>query len=358
VVAALSNFNPDLAVILDVAAGWFSGETGKPITSGGHDPKKTGFTFQQLELSIGKAVDPYFRFDANLVFSQFGVEVEEAYATSLALPFSLQIRAGQLLTRFGRLNASHPHSWEFADQNFALTRLFGAEGNRGLGLELSWLMPLPWFTEIIVSATDATGAATARSFLGAGEFDIDSPLDFQLTAALKQFFPITDALSLNLGLSAVTGPNSTGNGNRTDIYGLDFYLRYRPVTGAALRWIALQAEVFWRRRQIPDDLLQDVNAYAQLVWRFADRWSVAARYEWGSAATGIDGEHTSLDWLDPEWTRDRQRVSAAATFHPSEFSRLRLQGARDHAPSITPDPIWSVILAAEFFVGAHAAHAF
>lgn len=357
IAAALANFNPDLAVILDVAAGWFSGD-GRPITAGGHDPQKTGLTFQQLELSIGKAVDPYFRFDANLVFSQFGVEIEEAYATSLALPLSLQIRAGQFLTRAGRLNATHPHTWEFIDQNFALTRLFGAEGNRGLGLELSWLAPLPWFAEIVVSATDAAGASTARSFLGGGEFDIESPLDFQLTAALKQFFPLTDALSLNLGLSAITGPNPTGNDNRTDIYGLDLYLRWRPVSGAALRWVALSAEIFWRRRQIPDDLLQDLNAYAQVAWRFADRWSAALRYEWGSASWDLDGARSGRDWLDPAWTGERHRASAAVTFHPSEFSRLRLQGARDDAPSLAPDPIWSVFLAAEFFVGAHAAHPF
>lgn len=355
--AALANFNPDLAVILDVAAGWFSGE-GKAITAGGHDPQKTGFTFQQLELSIGKSVDPYFRFDANLVFSQFGVEVEEAYATTLALPLNLQVRAGQFLTRFGRLNATHPHTWEFIDQNFALTRIFGGEGNRGLGVELSWLAPLPWFAELVVAITDAAGASTARSFLGGGEFDIASPLDFQTTAALKQFFPLTDALSLNVGLSAATGPNPTGNDNRTDVYGLDFYLRWRPVSGAAQRWIALQAELFWRRRQIPDDLLQDLNAYAQIVWRFADRWSAAARYEWGSASWGLDGERSTKDWLDPAWTGERHRASAAVTFHPSEFSRLRLQVARDDAPSLSPDPIWSAFLAAEFFVGAHAAHPF
>lgn len=355
--AALANFNPDLSAILDVAAGWFSGK-GKAITAGSHDPQKTGFTFQQLELTVGQSVDPYFRLDANLVFSQFGVEVEEAYATTLALPLNLQVRAGQFLTRFGRLNATHPHTWEFIDQNFALTRVFGGEGNRGLGAELSWLAPLPWFAELMLSVTDAAGASTARSFLGGGEFDIASPLDFQVTAALKQFFPLTDALSLNVGLSAATGPNPTGNDNRTDIYGLDLYLRWRPVHCAALRWIALQAELFWRRRQIPDDLLQDLNAYAQIAWRFGDRWSVAARYEWGSPSWDLGGSPSARDWLDSAWTRERHRVSAAVTFHPSEFSRLRLQGARDRAPSLAADPIWSAFLAAEFFVGAHAAHAF
>lgn len=355
--AALANFNPDIAVILDVAGGWYSGD-GKAVTAGGHDPQKTGFTLQQLELSLGKAVDPYFRFDANIVFSQFGVEVEEAYATTLGLPASLQLRVGQFLTRAGRLNPTHPHTWEFIDQNFALTRIFGGEGNRGLGAELSWLTPLPWYAEIVLSATDAAGASTARSFLGGGDYDLDSPLDFQLTAALKQFFPLTDSLSLNVGLTAITGPNASGNGNRTDIYGMDLYLRWRPVSGETLRWVAIQGEVFWRRRQIPGDLLQDVNAYLQGVWRFADRWSAALRYEWGSPSWDSDGKTSLRDPIDPAWTRHRHRASAAVTFHPSEFSRVRLQAARDDAPNLAKDPVWSVFLAAEFSVGAHGAHAF
>ena len=44
--------------------------------------------------------------------------------------------------RFGRHNPTHPHAWDFIDQPFVMTRMFGGEGNRGLGLELSWLTPL------------------------------------------------------------------------------------------------------------------------------------------------------------------------------------------------------------------------
>ena len=88
-----SSFNPDIALILDVAAAWFSEDDN--LQTGGHDPLKTGFNLQSLEMAIGKAVDPYFRFDANLAFSQDGVEIEEVYATTLELPANLQVRAGQ-----------------------------------------------------------------------------------------------------------------------------------------------------------------------------------------------------------------------------------------------------------------------
>ncbi|HYO56069.1 zinc-regulated TonB-dependent outer membrane receptor [Archangium sp.] len=343
-----------LAFILDVAGAAFT--TKEPLQTGGHDPTVTGFNFQQLELSINTAVDPYFRFDGNIVFSLFGVEIEEAYATTTNLPANLQLRAGQFLTRFGRINPTHPHAWEFVDQPFAIGRVFGGEGNRGLGVEASWLTPLPWYVEVLGSVTDASGEATARSFLGANTSGVTSPFDFQFTAAVKQFFPLSDDLSLLWGLSAANGPNPTGYHNRTDVFGTDVYLKYRPLTGSSFTTVALQAEVLYRRRQVPQDVLADVSGYAQLSWRFGQRWSAAGRYELGTPARGLDGAIAD-DPLDEEWTDDRQRLSANVSFWPTEFSRLRLQGATDLA-GWRDRPDYSVFLALEVVMGAHGSHAF
>ncbi|WP_426751282.1 zinc-regulated TonB-dependent outer membrane receptor [Myxococcus sp. Y35] len=345
----------DLSFILDVAAAAFTDK--EPLQSGAHDPTRNGFNLQQLELSIGSVVDPYFRFDGNIVFSQFGVEIEEAYGTTLALPYNLQVRAGQFLTRFGRINPTHPHSWDFVDQPFAVGRIFGAEGNRGLGAEVSWLAPLPWYVEVMGSLTDATGEATARSFLGATSERVQSPLDLQATGAVKQFFPLSDDLSLMWGLSTATGPNPTGYRNRTDVFGTDVYLRYRPITQAYnTTLITFQAEAYYRRRQVPGNVLTDFNTYAQAAWRFSPRWATALRYELGTAARGEGGERVT-DPLDPEWTEERNRVSANVTFWPTEFSRLRLQAARDRA-GWRDEAGYSLMLALELVTGAHGAHAF
>lgn len=344
----------DLSFILDVALAAFNAQ--EPMQTGAHDPRSNGFTLQQLELSVGTVVDPYFRFDANIVLGQFGVEIEEAYVTSLDLPGSLQLRAGQFLTRFGRINNTHPHSWDFVDQPFALGRVFGAEGNRGLGVELSWLTPLPWYVEVLGSATDPRGEATARSFLGADPDGIVSPWDFQFTSAVKQFFPFTDSLSLLWGLSAAAGPNPTGYRNFTNVYGTDLYLKLRPVEGGSFFALGWQSELFYRRRQVPGALLQDVGAYSQVVCRWAQRWTTALRYEVGSAASGLNAL-TPLDPLDPEWVQARQRLSLNATFLPSEFSRLRFQVASDRAAWLSATG-FSAFLALEVVTGAHGAHPF
>ncbi len=353
---SLQSLNPDLSFIFDVALAGFSTDT--PLQAGGHDPRRNGFKLQQLELAIGSSVDPFFRFDSNIVFSADGVEIEEAYATSLGLPFGLQVRVGKFLTRFGRINNTHPHAWAFVDQPFTFSRNFGGENNRGLGGEASYLVPLPWYVELVGSVTDATEGGATRSFLGDtpdGPPVIHSPFDLQLTFALKQFFELSDDLSLAWGLSAATAPNPTAVGNRSDIYGTDLYLKYRPLSNASFTIVSLQAEVLYRRRQVPEDLLSDVGGYAYLFWRFQPRWAAGARYEYGSVARGRTG--IADDYLDPFWTADRHRVSANLTFWPTEFSRIRLQGSRD-ALGWQAQPNWAVFLTAEFSVGAHGAHAF
>jgi hypothetical protein len=351
---ALQKLIPDISLIGDFALAAFSED--ENLQGGGHDPTVNGFNLQQLEMSIQSNVDPYFRFDANIVFAQFGVEVEEAYGTTLGLPFGLQARGGQFLTRFGRINPTHPHSWDFVDQPFAVSRVFGGEGNRGLGLELSWLTPLPWYVELVGSSNMAGGEATARSFFGQDDLGVDGPLDLEYVGAIKQFFPLSDDLSLLLGLSGATGPNATGRSNRSNVFGIDLYLKFRPITEESITVISLQSEWLYRRRQIPEDVLSDLTGYAQVFWRFAARWGVAIRYELGTPALDQDGEAGS-DALDPDWTKDRHRTSASLTFWPTEFSRLRIQGSAD-LPSWRDEPIFALFLAAELAIGAHGAHSF
>lgn len=337
----------DIAFILDVVGAWFSDED--PLQGGGHDPRVTGFNLQQLELSVGASVDPFFRFDANLVFGLFGVELEEAYASTLALPHNLKVRAGQFLTRFGRLNNTHPHAWSFIDQPIVNSKFLGGEGSRGLGAELSWLTPLPWYVELVGTTTMADGECCARSFYGGDNLGVHSPADLLYTTRVAQFFPLGDSLSLLWGLSAQFGPNASGHGNRTEIYGSDLYLRYRPPSATSRMSLSLQLEGMFRTRQVPDDVLQDFGGRGELIWEISPRFETGVRHELVSGVAN--------DPLDPEWTSMRHRSTAQFTFRPSHFSRLRFQTSAD-MPSFRDAPIYAAMLALEVLVGAHGAHAF
>lgn len=345
-VRAYQSFNPDISLIADISLAYFS--TKEPLQLGEHDPTRTGFNLQSLELVLGAAVDPYFRLDANIVFGEEGVDLEEVYGTTLALPFNFQARVGQFLTRFGRINATHPHSWFFVDQPMVLGKFFGGEGYRGLGGELSVLLPLPWFVELIGSVTGASGEENARSFFGAEDPVIEGLDDFAYLVALKQFVPLGENWSLAFGVSGTVGPNSTGRNHYTGIYGADLYLKYRPITHGSYTIVSLDVEWLLRRRQIPDDILKDHGLYAQLFYRFAKRWAIAARYEY---VTGVTN-----DPLDADWTTVRQRVGGNITFWPSEFSRLRLQYQFDR-PEFS-EQYHVLVLAIELLIGKHGAHTF
>ena len=98
------------------------------------------------------AVDPYFKGFANIVFKldqndETSVELEETYLQTMSLPANLQVKAGQFLADFGRQNTQHPHQWAFVDNALILTRTFGPDGLRGIGGQLSWLAPTPFYTE-------------------------------------------------------------------------------------------------------------------------------------------------------------------------------------------------------------------
>lgn len=353
--AVWQSLNPDMSLILDIAAAYFTSDD--PLMTGAHDPNVNGFNFRQLEMTLGAAVDPYFRMDAALVFSLFGVEIEEAYMTTLALPAGLQVRLGQFFTRLGRINSTHPHAWAFVSQPHMIGRYFGSEGNRGVGAEASILLPLPWYVELVASAINADGGATKKSFYGANDLGVHNLGDFQYTPAIKQFFALSDAWSLNVGLSGAFGPNGTGRDNRTDIYGGDLYLKFRPIDQAgSATVVALQSEWLTRWRQVPADLLRDYSSYTYLVWQFHKRWTTGVRYDYGSATKNDAGQIVADD-LDPDWLGERHRGSANLTFLPSEFSRFRLQVERD-IPTWRDSQDWAFMLDMEFSIGAHGAHAF
>lgn len=327
---ALADSNPNLSLILDTAAAFWSTKENSSLETGGHDPSRLGFNLQQLELHFDSNVDPYLRLDANLVFGRDGFELEEAYASTLALPGRLKVRAGQFLTPFGRLNMTHPHAWSFVDQPLAIGEMLGPDGSRGLGAEVSWLAPLPWYCESFL-AVNQPGPP-----IPAGNSDLR---DLFATAAIKQFWPLGDDWGLLFGLSTQQRPE------RPELYGVDLNLRWRPVDDPSRKSLTLQAEWIVRMRSWNDSGFHDSGGYVQLVAALDPRWEMGLR------------EESLLEQRGTVSDLRRRRHAAQVTFYPSHFSRLRLQGQLDDAAWL-PQRIWGVLLALEIVAGAHGAHTY
>lgn len=335
------------------------------LQGGAHDPKKRGFTTQNLEFSMLGAVDPYINGEAHLIYQidkdgESKLEVEEAFLTTQSLPQGLQLKAGTYFTEFGRLNSQHPHSWAFVDQPVVNTRMFGGDGLRSPGARLSWLTPLPWYSEVFAGAQNANGE-TAFSFLSeAGEDfsghtllsrDVRSAEDLLYSTRWLNSVNLSDEVTVNLGASALFGPNATGLDNRTNIYGTDLYLKWQPLSNdAGFPFIASQTEFMKRDYEAgaDKDNLNDSGLYTQLLWGFKKNWVAGLRYDLA------DGDGAATDYL-----RDRRyRVSPNLSWHPTEFSKVRLQYNYDKAEHINDDTEHSIWLQYEFMLGSHPKHKF
>ena len=339
------------SLILDFAGAWFS--TATPLQTGGHDPRRSGLTLQGLEWTSTAHVDPYLHFTGVAVFTTGGVEIEEAYAQTTALPANLAVKAGQFLLPVGRLNGQHLHAWHFIDQALHIGRVYGAEGGRALGVQASWLAPLPWSCEVALAGTAAAGGQDE----GFGIGDMHSLEDGLATLQVKQFLGLGEDWGVQLGLAAQVGavrgepwPEPVRDDTK-QVAAADVLVRWRPVADPDRTFAALLIEAVDVR--LPSHLHLETGSAnhdatlwggaAQLVVGLDPRWEVGGRSEHVAAARD-DGT---------AWSE--QRHTGLVTFKPTEFSRLRLQG---HLARGRDRPTWQsgVMLALEVFSGDHAAH--
>ena len=376
------------------------------LQGGGHDPRKRGFTVQNVELSLMGAVDPYFNAEAHIVYfldpisGESKFELEEAFFTTQKLPYGLQLKGGQFFTEFGMINPQHPHQWQWQDAPLINTRLFGPDGMRGPGARLAWLTPLPWFSEVYFGVQNANGE-TMASFLANDEFfeerpvggrpfvdrDVRSLKDLVYSGRWVNSWDLSDEITTKMGLSGLYGPNATGPNGQTWIYGADLKLKWRPVNNfRGWPFLLLETEIMKRDYRAdcffhpgPDSIigtiddirlskqvLKDWGFYSQLLWGFRKDWAGGIRFDYASGG----GNSVSVNFLsgmvnilhrnqDP-FRNNRYRISPLLAWHPTEFSRFRLQYNYDHFSERLIEfgrrDAHSVWLGVEFMLGAHAAH--
>jgi len=203
---------PSISLIGNFAGAYFSKE---PVGATGVDPAKTGFNLQEIELALQSVIDPYFRADMMLAFSENGVELEEGYFTTLSLPRGFQLRGGKFRLPFGRQNQKHTEMWDFADNSLANKYLLGPDGLKELGLEASYLIPVPFFLQFQGTVSNGDGDT---SFGGTRKQDL------LYQGRLSTSFDTSANTSILFGTSAGFGFNNTALGNQTQIFGGDFLL--------------------------------------------------------------------------------------------------------------------------------------
>jgi len=149
-------------------------------------------------------------------------------------------------------------------------------------------------------------------------------------------------------------------------------LKWAPEGNAKVTNFKLQGEYF-RRRESGDLTFDPAGAaltdgyrsrqsgwYAQGVYQFMPQWRVGYRYDQldpGTTSIGLvdSGALAAADFPVLAGYRPK-RHSAMIDWSPSEFSRVRLQLARDHSRQDQPDN--QLFLQYIVSLGAHGAHTF
>jgi hypothetical protein len=348
------------------------------IEVGDHDPQQRGFNARNIELAFDGAVDPYFEGFANIVFkldndNGTDVEVEEAFMQTTNLPFGLQLKGGQFFAAFGRINPTHPHTWDFADDPLVNGRLLGPDGLRGVGAQISWTLPTPWYSQLIFASQNGRGA-TGFSFRNPGDngifFDRETTdrevrglQDFVWIPRWENSVDLSPTQVVLAGVSGAFGSNETGANARTQIYGGDLFYKWKSAHAeGGFPFVKWQTEVMYRRfeagRGVDEsfpvaETFHDWGLYSQVLWGFRKGW-----------VAGVRGDY--LQMQDSRFTDDpdrqsRWRISANLTWYPTEFSKLRLQYNHDFLESnffLADRQVDSVFLQFEFILGAHGAHKF
>lgn len=385
--AAIASANPALSLILSGTYADLERDPNSYQIGGfipGSDeigPAKRGFSLGESELVLSANVDPYFygKFTAALT-GENEVEIEEAYIESLALKRGFSARAGRFFSGLGYLNSQHAHAWDFVDAPLAYQAFLGGQ-LKDDGLSLRWLAPTDLHLELGVEALrGAAFPASERSRNGFGTQalfahtggDVGTSHSWRAGLAFLNARP-QDREYDDLDSLGRSVKNAFSGRSRTIV--ADAVWKWAPEGNARKTNFKLQGEYFRRREHgtleydrenIATGTMSDAYTsrqsgfYLQGIYQFMPRWRAGLRYDQlnsGSSAIGLvdNGSLAAADF--PILGQHKpKRKTIMFDYSPSEFSRLRLQFARDEARAGGADS--QIFLQYVTSLGAHGAHQF
>jgi hypothetical protein len=348
-------------------------------TMGDVAPPVRGLSLGESELAFAANIDHLFRgtLIASISPDNETIGVEEGYIQTIGLSKGFTIKAGRFFSAVGYQNQIHAHAWDFTDTPLAMRAFLGGQLNED-GMQLRWVAPLPFYLDLGVE-------------LGRGKQFPAAPIGgpnkngFGSTSWFAHLGgDIGESLAWQTGLSHLrTSPRERrfadpGNGITSSFSGtsrlwvLDGVLKWSPNGNPTDRYFKLQGEYFHRKEEgnltfdtagaaLTDGLSSRQSGwYAQGVYQFLPQWRAGYRYEQlssGTTSIGLvnSGTLTAADLPILEGYKPKKH-SVMVDWNPSEFSRIRLQVARDYSRMGEPDN--QVFLQYIVSLGAHGAHKF
>ena len=379
-----SALNPGVSVILNGVYANLSRDpatyriNGFVPTMGDVAPPTRGFSLGESELGFMANIDHNFRgtLIASISPDNDSIGVEEGYIQTLSLPRGFTIKAGRFFSAIGYQNQIHAHAWDFTDAPLAMRTFLGGQLNED-GIQFRWLAPTPIYWDIgtelgrgrafPASLTDSgkNGAGSLNLFTHIGG-DVGDSLAWQ--TGLSHFRTNPSDRTFDDPTAGVTN-SFTGTSRLWVLSGI---LKWAPNGNSTYTNVKLQGEYFRRTEDgtltfdspgaaLPNGYnSQQSGWYAQGVYQFMPMWRAGYRYDrLDSGTVNVDTSSSGLNAatafpiLAPY---KPTRHSLMLDWSPSEFSRIRLQFARDYSRLGEPDN--QIFLQYIVSLGAHGAHRF
>lgn len=353
-------------------------------TLGEVGPPKRGLSLGESEIAFTANVDHLFR--GTLIASispENEIEVEEAYIQTLGLSRGFTIKAGRFFSGVGYQNEIHAHAWDFTDAPLANKVFLGNQLSED-GVQIKWIAPTDLYFDLGLElgrgrkfpggpeggrSKNGFGSGNAFAHLGG---DIGTSTAWLAGVSYLRTSPQDRSYDDVDSTGAAVANSFTG---RTRLWALDGVLKWAPNGNSTYNSFKLQGEYFRRTEDgslTYDTLAQSLGTqtdsyssrqsgwYAQGVYQFVPQWRFGYRYDrlnTGTTRVGLvdSGALTAADF-PILGAYNPHRHSLMVDWSPSEFSRLRLQFARDYARMGEPDN--QIFLQYIMSLGAHGAHKF
>lgn len=396
---AANAFNPEISLILSgIYANTSQDARQDPTGQAGRERRVQGvlpsglvsgaearsWSLGESELALSSTIDPLFR--GNFLLSiapDDTVGVEEAHIQTLGLGHGLGLKAGRFFSAIGYANEQHPHAWDFSDAALPYQVFFRPQLGYD-GIQVKWLAPTDLFLELGAESGRARSfpatdhAASKNGFLSGSVFAHlggDLGVSSSWRGGLSYFHSKPqNRVYDDLDSAGKRVTNAFSGKSQTLI--ADFVWKWAPQGNPRVNNLTLQSEWFRRREEgtlafdttgvtATPNLAGDFRSsqsgfYVQGVWQFMPNWRVGYRHDRLSSPSMTNGliESGALTAADLPLlqTYRPQRQTLMVDWSPSEFSRIRLQLARDRTrPEVTDNQLWLHYIMS---LGTHGAHKF
>lgn len=286
----LNQLNPEISV---------TGDMFGTVADRSGDPDTNQFKIDEFELAFQAPLDPFSIGKAFVVHEGGEFELEEAYVDFTSLPGGLGLKLGQYRNDWGKLNRWHQHALPQVDRPLVHQAIYGEGGLSGLGASVSWL-PKPFLGSYNELWFQVTNDENDVAFSGRG---FDDPV-FLLHET--NYWDLSDASYLEVGLSAATGKNDPLGQFRSEVYGVDWNYNWTPPARSLYSGIDIRGEFMFRRKELEGGREDIKGLYTYGTVKLNRRWNVGLRGDWSEIPeTGgrtLWGVSPYFEWWQSEWT--------------------------------------------------------